>query len=123
GTFAFVNGLHPLLHLSTAGRIPRPDLLYTYAHFQDGKFANSSQPVTLSDLAGRVRDSGSLVMLYDRNHNLLTLDRLSWQLPASYTAQSAPYLEWQTGAWPWLEVHAGQPLELPLGGEGEGRWA
>src|SRR6185369_6754057 len=69
GTFAFVNGLQPLLRLSTAGRLPHAALLYTYAQFQDGKFANSSRPVTLSDLAGRVQDVDSLVMLYDGNHN------------------------------------------------------
>ena len=122
--FSFVNGLHPLLRLSTAGRVPHPALLYIYAQFRDGKFANASGPMTLSDLAGRVRDPDSLVLLFDsRTRTVVTLDRLSWQLPAAYTAQTAPYLEWQTGAWPWLRIYAGEPIELPLAGEGDGRWA
>ncbi|HEY2737316.1 MAG TPA: hypothetical protein VGK45_02860, partial [Thermoanaerobaculia bacterium] len=122
--YSFVNGLHPLLRLSTAGRVAKPPLLYTYAEFHDGKFANASRPVTLSDLAGRVRDPNSLVLMFDgRTRSLVALDRLSWQLPAAYTAQTAPYLEWQTGAWPWLRLYAGKPIELPLGGEGDGRWA
>jgi hypothetical protein len=123
GTFAFVNGLHPMVRLSTAGRITHLDLLYTYAQFQDGKFANASLPVTPSQLAARVQDAGSLVLLFDRSHTLLTLDRTTWHLPEAYTAESAPYLEWQTGAWPWLRIYPGQPAELPLGGEGKGRWA
>lgn len=122
--YSFINGLHPLLRLSTAGRVPHPALLYTYALLQDGKFANASVPVKLSDLAGRVRDPDSLVLMFDRKtHTPLTLDRLSWRLPAAYTAESAPYLEWQPGAWPWLRIYAGKPIELPLSGEGDGRWA
>ena len=115
GAFAFVNGLHPLLQLSTHGRITNPDLFYTYAQFTDGKFANASLPITLSELNRRVRDPASLVLIFDgRTRTVTEAKRTTWQPPAEYDFDSAPFLEWQTGAWPWFRVYAGQPFEFPL---------
>ena len=42
-----------------------PRLYYTYAAFADGKFANASRPISLSDLGRRVQDPGSLVLEFD----------------------------------------------------------
>ncbi|MFL6263126.1 MAG: hypothetical protein ACJ76Y_25795 [Thermoanaerobaculia bacterium] len=115
GAFAFVNGLHPLLQLSTQGRVTNPELFYTYAQFADGKFANASRPISLGELARRVSDPASLVLMFDgRTRTVKELSPATWRLPERYDLDSAPFLEWQSGAWPWFRVYAGQPLELPL---------
>jgi hypothetical protein len=123
GAFAFVNGLYPLLYLSTGRRVADPDLFYTYAVFADGKFANGSRPISLGELGRRARDPGSLVVMFDpRARTVSELDRAAWRAPAGYDADSAPYLEWQPGAWPWFRVYAGQPLEMPLAVTPERSW-
>jgi|GEM_PF-3355297 len=123
GAFAFVNGLHQILRLSTQHRVSDPELFYTYAAFADGKFANGSRPITLGELAGRVRDPGSLVLMFDgRSRAMTELDRTTWRTPDRYDFDSAPYLEWLPGSWPWFRAYAGQPLELPLAASPERSW-
>jgi hypothetical protein len=124
--FSFVNGLHQMLFLSTQGRIQISDvqLFYTYDQPQPGKYANGSQPIGLGELSAVVRDPGSLVLMFDRaSRTVREVTRAGWQAPSRYTSESAPYLEWQSGAWPWLRVYAGLPLELPLTPDGGGSWA
>jgi hypothetical protein len=121
-SYAFVNGLYPLVRLSTGGRVADPDLLCTYHLNQSRQLANESRPISLGDLARRVQDPDSLVLWFDpRTGTVVSLDRVSWRTPASYTPDSAPYLEWQSGTWPWLIAYAGQPLELPLAVD-QGSW-
>ncbi len=123
GAFTFVNGLDQILLLSTQGRVPRSELFYTYASFADGKFANGSLPITLSELGRRVRDPGSLVLLFDgRTRAVTELDRTSWRVPDRYDSVAAPFLEWQPGDWPWFRAYAGQPLDLPLAVSPERSW-
>jgi len=115
GAYAFVNGLHPLLKLSTRGRITNPDLFYTYALVADGKFANASLPISVGELAKRVGDPTSLVLMFDaRTRTVAAANRANWRIPTRYDSGSAPYLEWEYGGWPWFRIYAGQPLELPL---------
>jgi hypothetical protein len=123
GAYAFVNGLHQILDLTTDGRITAPELYYTYAPFRDGKFANGSRPISLGELAAKVQDPGTLVLTFDgRTQNVTVAHRVSWRIPDRYDAGSAPYLEWQAGAWPWMQVQAGQPLELPLMAPASSPW-
>jgi hypothetical protein len=124
--FSFVNGLHHMLFLSTQGRVQISDvqLFHTYDQAQPGEYANGSQPIGLSELGGMIRDPGSLVLMFDRTSRTVgELTRTGWRVPDSYTPESAPYLEWQTGAWPWLRTYAGLPLELPLTPAAGGSWA
>jgi hypothetical protein len=115
GAFAFVNGLYPLLQLSTHSRVTNPDLFYTYAAFADGKFASDSRPIALGDLMRRVDDPLSLVVIFNRrNRTVAEADRTTWPYPREYDFDSAPFFEWQSDALPWFQVYAGQPLELPL---------
>lgn len=115
GVFAFVNGLHQLLQLSTGRRITNPELYYTYAAFADGKFANASQPIPLSELARRVQDPASLVLMFDDQTRTVTeANAVTWRPPEAYDLDSAPFLEWESGAWPWFRVYAHRPLEMPL---------
>jgi hypothetical protein len=65
GAYAFVNGLHQLLRLNTGGRITDPELYYSGPPARDGTFANASRPLPLSELAARVRDPGTLVLIFD----------------------------------------------------------
>jgi len=65
GAFAFVNGLHPLLRLSTHGRVSQPELFCICARFVEGRHANGSRPITLDELERRVRDPQSLVLIFD----------------------------------------------------------
>jgi hypothetical protein len=123
GAFVFINGLREVLKLSTQGRVVEPELYYTYAAFADGKFANASRPISLSDLGRRVQDPGSLVLELDgRTRTIAELTPATWRLPERYDAETAPYLEWQPGAWPWFRALAGQPLELPLAVSPERSW-
>lgn len=123
GAFTFVNGLHQFLRLSTHHRVAGLELFYTYASFADGKFANESRPIALGELARRARDPGGLVLMFDgRTRSVVELNRASWRAPERYDLDSAPYLEWQTGAWPWFRAYAGQPLELPLAVSPERSW-
>ncbi|HSU84735.1 MAG TPA: hypothetical protein VLR69_20135, partial [Thermoanaerobaculia bacterium] len=123
GAFAFVNGLGAALWLATRQRIAEPDLFYTYAAFADGKFANVSRPITLAELGARVRDPKSQVLMFDaRTHTVVELDRTVWRAPEGYDPASAPYLEWQTGDWPWFRAYAAQPLELPLAVSPQRSW-
>jgi hypothetical protein len=123
GAYSFVNGLHQLLNLTTGGRILAPELYYTYASFSDGKFASASRPISLSELAARVQDPGTLVLTFDaRTQNVTAAHRANWRIPDRYDSGSAPYLEWQAGSWPWLWVYAGQPLELPLAAPAASPW-
>lgn len=113
--FSFINGLHQILQLSTQGRITSPGLAYTYAAYTDGKFANASQPITMEELARSAQDPRTLVLTYDPpTRSVVELSRASWRPPEEYDLDSAPFLEWQAGAWPWLRVYAGKPLDLPL---------
>lgn len=123
GAFAFVNGLHPMLKLTTGGRITQPELFYTYATFAEGKYAKGSLPISLGDLARRVREPGTLVLIYDpQSRSVKEASRATWRVPEEYDADSAPFLEWKPGSWPWFRVYAGQPLELPLGAAPERTW-
>lgn len=124
--FSFVNGLHHMLYLSTQGRIQISDvqLFHTYDQPQPGEYANGSQPIGLGELSAVVRDPGSLVLMFDRtSRTVREVTRAGWRTPGSYTPESAPYLEWQPGAWPWLSVYAGLPLELPLTPDDTDSWA
>ncbi|HEX9940467.1 MAG TPA: hypothetical protein VGG03_00510 [Thermoanaerobaculia bacterium] len=124
--FSFVNGLHHMLFLSTQGRIQISDvqLFHTYDQPQPGKYANGSQPIGLDQFSAVVRDPGSLVLMFDRtSRTVREVTRAGWRVPNRYMPETAPYLEWQPGAWPWLRVYAGLPLKLPLAPDGEGSWA
>lgn len=113
--FSFINGLHQILQLSTQRRVTSPELVYTYGAYTDGKFANASEPITLEELARRAQDPKSLVLTYDpQTRSVVELSRASWRPPEEYDLDSAPFLEWQPGAWPWVRVYAGKPLDLPL---------
>ena len=123
--FSFVNGLHAMLFLRTGGavRTENVKLFHTYDQAQPGEYANGTLPITLDDLAAMIRDPGALVLMYDRrSRTVREVTRATWETPERYTPDTAPYLEWQTGAWPWMRVYAGQPLELPLELEGEDPW-
>lgn len=123
GAYSFVNGLHQLVNLTTGGRITAPELYYTYATFRDGKFANGSRPISLTELTARVQDPRTLVLTFDgRTQNVTVAHRANWRIPDRYDAGSAPYLGWQAGAWPWMQVYAGQPLELPVAAPAASPW-
>jgi hypothetical protein len=121
--FSFVNGLHQMLFLLGRDSI-QVELFYTYDQPTPGKYANGSQPIRLGELGALVRDPGRVVMIFDRaSRTVHELTRTAWQVPSRYTLESAPYLDWQPGAWPWLRVYAGEPLELPLTPRSENSWA
>jgi len=124
--FAFINGLHPLLQLSTQGRVTQPELLYTYTYARspaESGVANASLPVTLAELTKRINDPASLVLMFDRRtRTVLELNRTTWQVPERYDFASSPFLEWQPGAWPWFRLFPGQPLELPLATAAPSPW-
>ncbi|HEY9422358.1 MAG TPA: hypothetical protein VIW92_13150, partial [Thermoanaerobaculia bacterium] len=123
GAYSFVNGLHELLRLSTDNRITQPELFYTYAAFRDGKFANASRPISLVELARRTREPESLVLVFDgETRTVKEATPASWRVPQEYDLDSAPFLEWQSGSWPWFQAYAGQPLELPLAAAPERSW-
>jgi hypothetical protein len=124
--FSFNNGLHAMLFLLIRERIQISDvkLFYTYDQPEPGKYVNGSQPIRLGELGILVRDPGSLVLMFDRaSRTVHELTRPGWQVPTRYTLESAPYLDWQPGAWPWLRIYAGRPLELPLPPQTENSWA
>ncbi len=122
-SFVFVNGLTEELALKTGGAVSRPWLAHTYALAPEGRFANGSQPLSLAELDRLAADPETQVLAFDaREATVQELDRANWRLPGEYTAASAPYLDWQAGAWPWLRVYAGQPLELPFAATGDASW-
>ncbi|HSS52258.1 MAG TPA: hypothetical protein VLX28_25225, partial [Thermoanaerobaculia bacterium] len=121
-SFSFVNGLTEELDLKTGGGVTRPWLAHTYAAAPEGRFANGSRAISLAELDRLVADPQTQVLAFDAKERMVKeLDRTTWRLPAEYTAASAPWLDWQTGAWPWLRAYAGEPLELPLAA-GEATW-
>ena len=122
-SFVFVNGLAEELALTTGGGVSRPRLAHTYALAPEGRFANGSQPISFAELGRLVADPQTQVLAFDsREATVKELNRADWRLPAEYTAASAPYLDWLPGAWPWLRVYAGQPLELPFAARGDSTW-
>jgi hypothetical protein len=122
--FIFGNGLTDQVWLVTEARIRRVQLLYTYAAAPPGMFANGSRETTLAALATLARDPGNLVLAFDpRTRQVGELDAVTaWRAPEAYTPDSAPYLEWQDGSWPWFRLLAGRPLELPLATDAERSW-
>ncbi|HEX3554141.1 MAG TPA: hypothetical protein VIA62_13020 [Thermoanaerobaculia bacterium] len=123
GAFAFVNGLTEELALKTGSAVSQPWLAHTYASAPEGRFANGSQPISLAELGRLSAEPQTEVILFDAQERTpRELDRTTWRLPAEYTAASAPYLDWQPGAWPWLRVYAGQPLELPFAIRDDSHW-
>jgi len=64
-----------------------------------------------------------LVLRFDPGtRTVVEVDRRSWRLPVEYTAESAPFLNWESGSWAWMRAYPGQPLELPLDLSGERSW-
>lgn len=118
--FAFVNGLDQMLWLTTG--TGDPELFHTYAR-TGARFAKESRPLTLSELHRRAHDPSSLVLTFDRRtRTVMEANRTTWRLPEKYDAESAPFLEWHRGAWPWFRVYANQPLELPFEVRTEPAW-
>lgn len=125
-SFLFINGPHQMLYLKSnkAIRIDDVKLFHTYDRPDPGEYANVSVPIGLDELTAMIRDPGAVVLMFDRrSRTVRELDRAGWETPERYTPDTAPYLEWQSGAWPWLRLYAGQPLKLPLAREGETSWA
>jgi hypothetical protein len=121
--FTFGNGLHQQVRMATERRVPRAWPFHTYSTAPPGTFADKSLEIPLGRLAALVRDPGHLVLRFDPvSRDVLEVDRTVWRTPAEYSPESAPYLEWQGGAWPWLRVAAGRTLELPLAVSPERSW-
>jgi hypothetical protein len=122
--FSFVNGVHQMLFLKTGMPMADVKLFHTYDQPQAGEYASGTHPATFDELAAWIRDPRALVFLYDpRSRSMREVNRANWTAPERYTPETAPYLEWQSGSWPWMKVYAGQPLDLPLALDGETSWA
>ncbi len=123
GAMAFGNGLQPMLQVVTGGKIRRPRLFFTYEGRPRERFVERAVPVSLPRLARLVRHPRTQVLMYDdRDGTVVELRPSEWHIPREYSAESAPYLAWQGGSWPWLRLHHGLALQLPLSTPGAGSW-
>ncbi len=124
--YFFVNGMHDMIELATAGSVPRDQvhLLQTLdAQARPGQFANGSRHATAAEVYAAVNDLSSLTLLFDQpTRSVRRLRPISWVLPAAYTAQSAPFLPWQNPVDPYLAVGKDAPLELLLPASDSPSW-
>jgi hypothetical protein len=121
--FTFGNGLQEQLWLVFADQVRLPLLAHTYSTGAQGAFAGTSREITLSQLGSLVQEPGNLILRFDfGSRRVVEVERTSSTLPRDYLRETAPLLEWQEGAWPWLRLASGSPLELPLAPPPEGGW-
>lgn len=124
GARAFGHGLDNLVNLNLAtapGELQKRRLMSSVA--PASYYAAGSVPLGLTELRDQLATPARLVVLYDgatRRPRLVT--NTSLPTPDRYTAQSAPQLDWQSGAWPWLSVLPSQPFDLPLRTDGGRRF-
>ena len=121
--FTFGNGLPEQLRLVFADRVRRPLLAHTYSTGARGAFAGTSREITFRALGSLLQEPRALVLRFDFDSRRVVADeRTSLILPRAYLRETAPLLEWLEGAWPWVRLAAGSPLELPLAPPPEGAW-
>lgn len=124
GARAFGNGVDSLVQL---GMPSAPADLQTRrlpSSAPQWLFAVGSTPMSLVELRAQLAAVPRLVVLYDRATRLPRIvTQANLPTPDSYTIDSAPQLDWQAGAWPWLAVAPSQPLDLPLRTDGGRRFA
>jgi hypothetical protein len=123
GAHAFGHGVDSLVRLSLPGHTVELQKRSVKTVTPAGHFAGGSTPMGLAELRAQLADPGHLVVLHDQASRLpRVLTSTSLPTPDSYTASSAPYLDWQAGAWPWLSVLPSQPFDLPLRSDGGRRF-
>ncbi len=121
--FTFGNGLPEQLRLVFADRVRFPLLAHTYSTGLQGAFAGTSREITLGLLGSLLQEPRNLVLRFDfGSRRVVEVVRTAWTFPRDYLRETAPLLEWQEGAWPWVRLAAGSPLELPLAPPPEGAW-
>jgi hypothetical protein len=126
GAFAFVNGTRPMVLLTLEGRVPEGQVNFytTSTRIVPGTFANGTRTISLNELDRKIADQRRLVLWFDpRRQTIVELNSTTWQMPDDYTAVTVPFLRWEEGgAWPWVRVWPGEPLELPVRPEEPGAW-
>jgi hypothetical protein len=125
GAFAFVNGTRPMVWLGLEGRIPRASVNFytTHTRADPGVFANGTHPITLTELGGKIADARRLVLWFDpRSRTMVELTPAAWQIPEEHTPATTPFLYWNAGSEPSLQILPGESVELPLDPEEPGSW-
>ncbi len=121
GFFAwtFQNGTRQKLQMYFPGRFKSVRMVHLNL---SSNIANGSQYISLEDAVAAVTNQQNIVIAYYPPENRfvhvtpslledLGLSQLGmFDIPTVYTAESAPYLEWLDGTWPWINL----PPELEL---------
>lgn len=119
GAYAFTNGAPDMVRFSFGGQVSEADVR-SVGVLEPSNVAWDSRPTSISELARASRDPSRIVLAFDP----ASLGVRPWTFAPSdrYTLQTAPFLEWRPGAWPWLLIPSGAALELPLRTNGEAPW-
>lgn len=124
-TWTFQNGLAKSILINFPNQFTQIHQLYFYADSHN--VAKGSRRANLDEIDMSILDKDDyiFVLYLPDEYRFVHVTRsylaekglanLGIQGPVTvYTPESSPSLEWQEGAWPWLNLPVGQELNLPL---------